>query len=113
MPASQLNAAPPDCVGAACRVMLSYGGKTMTPGVGSTAEETMPGISLVPDWYMASPSRATPVPNMPAQASMTPVTTGVPAPGRPARTLPATCVKSWSGGSFSAAPGTRARSSST
>ena len=80
----------PDWVGAACMVIPSYGGNRMTPGVGCTLDETMPGISLVPLCSMASPSEATPTPNMPPQASMAPTTTGVPAQGRPGRTRPAT-----------------------
>ena len=66
------------------------GKRQLTAGVGTTVDETMPGISEVPDWYMASPSATTPVPNMPPQASMAPTTTGVPAQGRPGRTWPAT-----------------------
>jgi hypothetical protein len=60
--------------------------------------EITPGISLVPERYIASPSARTPTPNIDAQASISPVATGTgpSAPGsvalardRPDRAAPA------------------------
>jgi hypothetical protein len=95
---SQASDAPPDWVGAAWSVRPICGGKTSAPSAGLIALEMTPGISLVPERYIASPSAFTPTPNIEAQASISPVATGTgrSAPGsvvcprpRPDRASPA------------------------
>ena len=75
-PQSHVSDAPPDCVGAACSVRPIWGGKTSAPSAGFTIAEMTPGISLVPEIYIASPSARTPTPNIDAHASISPVANG-------------------------------------